>query len=62
MAESALGILQRAGEQRGAAGHVPDANDFDEHLAFYKSALHLTRIVIAFIAVLVLGMYLFLVR
>lgn len=62
MADSALGILQREGEQRGAAGNVPDTADFDEHVSFYKGVLRLTRTVIAFLAVLLIGMYFFLVR
>ncbi len=62
MAESALGILQRAGEQRGSDGHFPNAADFDEHVLFYKSALRFTRIFVALIALLLVGMYAFLVR
>lgn len=62
MADSALRILQRDGEQRGAAGHVPDTEDFDEHVRFYKGTLSVTRIFIVFMAVLLLGMYFFLVR
>jgi hypothetical protein len=62
MAESALGILQREGEQRGAAGHFPDASDFDDHVRFYQSTVRFVRIAIAAIAVLLVGMYLFLVK
>jgi hypothetical protein len=62
MADSALSILKREGEQRGATGHVPDTKDFDEHLSFYKSAIRFTRIFLAFMAVLLVGMYFFLVR
>lgn len=56
MTDSALSILQREGEQEG------NAADFDEHIAFYKSALRITRIVIALIVCLLLAMYFFLVR
>lgn len=62
MADSALGILQRAGEQRGADGHFPDAADFDEHVIFYKSALRFTRIFVALVALLLIGMCAFLIR
>lgn len=62
MADSALGILQREGEQRGAAGHVPDNADFDAHVSFYKGVLRVARLFLAFMAVLLLGMYFFLVR
>jgi len=62
MADSALGILQREGEQRGASGHVPDTQDFDEHVRFYQSALRITRMFLAFMVTLLLGMYFFLVR
>jgi hypothetical protein len=56
MTESALSILQKEGEQGG------NAADFDQHIAFYKSALRVTRTVIAFIICLLLAMYFFLVR
>ena len=56
MTDSALSILKREGEQGG------DAADFDQHIAFYRGALRITRMVIAFIACLLLGMYFFLVR
>ena len=62
MADSALGILIREGERRGASGHVPDAQDFDEHVRFYKSAVRIARLSLAFVAVLLVGMYFFLVR
>ncbi|WP_045835211.1 hypothetical protein [Hyphomicrobium sp. 99] len=62
MADSAMGILRREGERRGASGHVPDTQDFDEHVRFYQSALRIVRIFLVFIAVLLLGMYFFLVR
>ena len=62
MAVSALEILQREGEQRDATGHVPDTADFDEHVRFYRRAVRITRMVIAFMAVLLLGMYFFLVK
>jgi hypothetical protein len=62
MADSALSIIQREGELRGATGHVPDSQDFDEHVRFYKSALFITRVFIASMIVLLGGMYLFLVR
>lgn len=62
MADSALGILQREGEQRGASGHVPDTQDFDEHVRFYRGALGIVRTFLAFMVVLLLGMYFFLVR
>lgn len=62
MADSAMGILQREGERRGASGHVPDTQDFDEHVRFYKSALRIARMFLAFMVVLLLGMYFFLVR
>jgi ABC-type lipoprotein release transport system permease subunit len=56
MTNSALRSLQREGEQQG------DAADFDEHIAFYKSAVRITRVILAFIIFLLLAMYLFLVR
>ena len=62
MADSALGILIREGERRGALGHIPNAQDFDEHVRFYKSALRIARLCLASIAVLLLGMFFFLVR
>lgn len=62
MADSALSILQREGEKRAAAGHVPDVEDFDEHLRFYKGAVRFARTVIVLLAILLLGMYFFLVR
>jgi hypothetical protein len=62
MADSAFSILQREGEQRGATGHVPDTEDFDEHVSFYKGAIRFTRMFLAFMAVLLLGMYFFLVK
>jgi hypothetical protein len=62
MSDSALSILQREGEQRGASGHVPDTHDFDEHVAFYKSVMRFTRMFLVCMAVLLLGMYFFLVR
>ena len=62
-AASSLDILQREGEQRGAvAGNDPDDREFDEHLNFYKSALRLTRTCLAFLVLLLLAMYFFLVR
>ena len=56
MTSSALSVLQKEGGQGG------DAADFDQHIAFYKSALRITRAVIAFLACLLLAMYFFLVR
>jgi hypothetical protein len=56
MTESALSILKKEGEQGG------NAADFDQHIAFYKSALRIMRTVIAFIICLLLAMYFFLVR
>ena len=62
MEDTALNILQHAGEQRGAEGHIPDTADFDEHVAFYKAVLRFTRRFLAFLAVLMLVMYFFLVK
>ncbi len=62
MTDSALSILQREGEKRGAAGHVPDREDFDEHVRFYRSATRITRTLLAFVALFLLGLYYLLAR
>ena len=56
MTDSEMRILTKEGEQG------PDPAAFDEQIAFYKDTMFITRIVIALIACLLLGMYFFLVR
>jgi hypothetical protein len=43
-------------------GHVPDTQDFDEHVRFYQGELRIARMFLAFMAALLLGMYFFLIR
>ena len=60
---NSLGILKREGEERGAEpGHDLKAADFDEHVAFYRGALRVTKIFLAHVVVLLVAMYFFLVR
>lgn len=56
MTDTELSILKKEGDQG------PDPAQFDEHIVFYKDTMRITRIVIAAIACLLLGMYFFLVR
>ena len=62
MADTSLDVLQHAGEMRGESGTMPNAEDFDEHVRFYKQTLRVVAIFLAHIAVLLLAMYFFLVR
>ncbi len=59
--ENSLGILQHEGEHHAEELHENPA-DFDEHVEFYRGALRITRFFVGSMALLLIGLYFFLVR
>lgn len=56
---NSLDILQFEGAHRAETQHN-DPADFDEHVNFYRGALRGVRIFLAFMALLLIGLYYFL--
>jgi hypothetical protein len=59
--ENSLEILKLEGEHHAEVLHE-DPADFDEHIRFYRGTLRFVRNSVALMAVLLIGLYFFLVR